>query len=164
VKIISIDPGGTTGWCIFEIEREGMEFKVSEDIKEHFVSSGQLNKPNHHSTLWRFLDKHQPDVIVCERYEKRNNDFSLLISVEYIGTVKTWAALNDRFVVFQGASQALHWMDEGAKLSRLGLTLLPYVKWKDANAALKHMVFYLVNTPSMTDVRIQILRTLRKAV
>lgn len=162
MRIISIDPGGTTGWTIFDIERDGTDYKVAEDVKEHFVNSGQLEKPNHHSTLWRFLDQHQPDLIVMERYEKRNNDFSLLISVEYIGVVKLWCQVNDVPLVMQGASQALHWMDEGAKLSRLGLTLLPYVKWKDANAARKHMVFYLVNTPSMADIRISILKTLKR--
>src|ERR1700760_897342 len=141
MKIMALDPGGTTGWSIFEVAMDG-DRPMFDDILKCFTRAGQLDREGHHATLWRFLDKENPDTIVMERYEKRNNDFSLLISVEYVGVAKAWAALRRKVLVFQGASQALHFMDEGSKLARLNLVLEPYTKWKDANASLKHLVFY----------------------
>jgi hypothetical protein len=144
VKIISIDPGGVTGWATFEFDIVNNKPVLHEKMKEHFTSAGQIRKENHHELLWRFLDRKQPDIVVCERYEKRNNDFSLLISVEYIGVVKAWCQTNEKTLVMQGAGEALFFMTKD-KMYVLDLTLEPYTRWKDANAARKHLVFFLIN-------------------
>lgn len=147
MKVLALDPGGVTGWATFEIEAVNGSFIMRPDLTSHF-KAGQLKvgrTEKHHKLLWIFLSQHQPDVIVIERFEKRNNDFSLLISCEYIGVTEVWAQLHpDTSLVYQGSSEALTFCDN-EKMALLGLLMLPYTVWKDANAAQKHLIYFLIN-------------------
>lgn len=146
MKIIAIDPGGVTGWARFQVDiDEHDKPKLFPKMHKHFTGTGQFVEPNHHRALWLFLDEQQPDIVICERFENRNdNDFAVLISNEYIGTVRTWCQINSRYLKMQGASQALFLMTT-EKMYVLGLVVEPYTPNKDANAAQKHLVFFLIN-------------------
>jgi hypothetical protein len=145
MKIIAIDPGGVTGWARFEFQLDDADKpKLQTRIEKHFTGSGQFESQNHHRALWMFLDEEKPDIVVCERFENRNNDFTILVSVEYIGVVRAWCQMNNVFLKMQGASQALFLMTT-EKMYVLGLVIEPYTPNKDANAAKKHLVFFLIN-------------------
>jgi hypothetical protein len=147
VKVMAIDPGGVTGWATFCIPAAPDKTRVTwaQELRQNFPSYGQL-QGEHHLALWQLLRKHKPDVLVYERYEKRNNDFSLLVSCEYIGIVKAYAQESGCYLVEQGASQALVFVDT-EKLEKLDLCIRPYTPNKDANAARKHLVYYLLFGP-----------------
>lgn len=77
VKVISLDPGGTTGWTKGLIHENKMG-----------VISGQ--EPWNHLELYLQLQLMNPDIIVCERFEfrkKASQEGAVLISAEYIGVV-----------------------------------------------------------------------------
>ena len=160
MKILSIDPGGTTGWCTFEIgfDRNGAPL-WNPTVAEHFCDVGQLTIPEHHNNLRKLMHVQNPDIIVCERFEKRQNDFSLLISVEYIGVVKQFAQQTNKTLVMQGASEALKWCSMD-KMNILELALTPYQTWKDANAARKHLLYFLVHKLHNVQISTHILKHL----
>jgi hypothetical protein len=156
VKVIAIDPGGTTGWATFEVEALRSTGEVhwrGKTVAKCFDDGGQLNQPNHHALLWELLVSQGADYVICERFEHRNNDFTELISLEYIGVVKAYAQRFRVNLIMQGAHQAFNFNDRGMKLDRLGLTLTPYKKWKDANAARKHLVYYLCTQMDYPEIR-----------
>jgi hypothetical protein len=109
----------------------------------NFGNFGQVGPQEHHSELNMLMRRQKPDIVVCERYEKRNNDFSLLISCEYIGVVKRYCQATNTPLEMQGASEALKFCDND-KMKKLGLLLSPYIPNKDAMAARKHLVYYLI--------------------
>jgi hypothetical protein len=164
VKAIAIDPGGTTGWCTFEVETYDSTGDVrwhGKTIQDCFEDAGQLEGDNHHKELRALLRKERPDILIVERFENRNNDFALLISCEYIGVCKEYAQTERIVLVMQGASQAFGFDDAGQKLERLGLVLKPYKRWKDANAARKHMVFFLSTQQKYPRIRMTMLLRFR---
>lgn len=161
MKIISIDPGGVTGWACFTIPLAPTGDPVwGGPVKQNFSSYGQLTTPEHHDELDSLLDKTNPDLIVCERFEKRNNDFSLLISCEYIGVVKRYGQYSGTEVIMQGSSQALVWCDN-KKMSVLDLLIKPYTANKDANAARKHLLYFLIFGDKTPKIRQHLLEKLK---
>jgi hypothetical protein len=157
MKIISIDPGGTTGYVIWE---QGI---VTE--------WGQIGPDKHHLDLWNLLkekDGYWPGgdinnaIIVCERFDPRNDDFAKLISKEYIGVVELYEQYVASYcggylkypVVWVGADK-MKWATDD-KLERLGLMIKPKVKNKDALAAMRHLVAFICNyTGPWVDSEIQ---------
>jgi hypothetical protein len=166
LKIMSIDPGGTTGWATFVIPLSPTGNLIwNGPLRRMLSDAGQLSKTDHHDNLREVLSRQRPDLIILERFEKRNNDFSLLISCEYIGVVKLYGQQYRCPVVMQGASQALVWCDD-VKMKVLEALVLPYTPNKDANAARKHLVYFLVfnSDPRLAEVRLRILEQLKVIV
>lgn len=156
MKAIAIDPGGTTGWATFEVDTYDSTGDVrwhGKSVQDCFKSFGQLTGDMHHAELRELLRSERPDILIVERFEHRNNDFSLLVSLEYIGICKEYAQTFKIILVMQGASQAFPFDEAGQKLERLGLVLKPYKTWKDANAARKHLVFYLATQQRFPKIR-----------
>jgi hypothetical protein len=159
MRIISIDPGGTTGYVIWDTNVPG-------GIYTH----GQLGPEEHHLKLDQLLaaslkGANPNDVltIVGERFDHRNAEFAKLISNEYIGVAKRFEQANRPYVeiVWQGANQAKNFVTD-EKLVKLGLMILPKIKWKDANDAMRHMVYFLTNNPKVNpDLRLELLRRLK---
>jgi hypothetical protein len=156
--IMSFDPGGTTGWCSAELDDGG----DTVDLKH--IDFGHLDKEDHHNQLRKLLGSKKPDLVICERFEKRTNDFALLISCEYIGVIKMWSQQYKRPVVFQGASQAKVFMTV-EKLIKLDAYITPAVKNKHAQDARKHLMYYLTTNKSrrreFVMLRNNLLRKLR---
>lgn len=161
MKIIAIDPGGVTGWASFTIPMSAAGQVVWDpDYRKHFSNYGQLGPGDHHFGLYAMLNKHKPDVIVCERFENRNNEFAETISLEYIGVVKAYSQATTTTLVMQGASEALRFVDY-SKLDKYGIALKPYKPWKDANAARKHLLFYLLFGTVYKDISNRLLQVMK---
>lgn len=173
LTILALDPGGTTGWSVFEIDlnRHGAaEWEEPPEPAAHFSNFGQIKNPptqdGHHELLWKLLSKFQPDVIVCERFDNSGNEFAKIISSEYIGVVKVWAAMHAGCrLVMQGADQAKDWSK--GKLSLLGILLHPVDKWKHANDANKHLLYFLCNQTYANvypNIRMPVLKALKEVL
>ena len=133
---VALDPGGTTGVCIFD--------SVTGEITTY-----QLGPHTHHLDLWALLATWDPDVVICEGFEYRNTARPglVLVSKEYIGMAKLWCLLNNKKYVEQTAAMAKGFIpDKGPRanvvLKKLGLYS---TAMKHANDATRHMVYWLVN-------------------
>jgi hypothetical protein len=95
MKILAIDPGGTTGlaWGFLD-GQEGLEF-TTEQLKLA------------HMGLYNYLVDGEPDWIVYETFEYRNRARAglELISAELIGVIKLYLAERDIKVSTQSASE-----------------------------------------------------------
>lgn len=137
-SIMSLDPGGTTGWAWF-------------NRRKAIIECGQLNG-QHHWELLRLLDLRDveyevPSEIVYESFQFRQfSGFDKskieLDSVEYIGVVKLYSQLNEVSIYSQTASVAKHFVSDD-KLKRLG--------WYSRTAglvhardALRHLLYRLI--------------------
>lgn len=134
MRIVSLDPGGETGYVVWD---------------RKVVFYGQLIGA-HHQELWRLLSEQGHGtgdlLVICERFDHRNAEFAKLVSVEYIGIVRLYqqtiqAAGGAGHVVWQGSS-VKKWADN-AKLQKMELLLRPIKPMKDANDAMRHLVHYI---------------------
>src|SRR3990172_880913 len=118
MRIVALDPGGTTGIAYFDTAREQWN-------RRELTS-------DHHMDLYDILYLYNPDVVIYERlnYQRRGvtNGIALrLDSVEYIGVIKLAkqlaqagrAAWTDFILVDQQPSVRTWWNDE--RLKALGL-------------------------------------------
>lgn len=160
-KVLAVDPGGTTGWATFELPvNEDGAPQWHHNFSDHWTNAGQIDKLDHHSALWNLLELEDPDYVVCERFERRNNDFATLVSVEYIGTVKTWCQTRHKKLTMQGASQAKKFATD-IKLSNLGILIRPSTKYPHAIDARRHLLCFLTLTQNLPEVRNRVLHILR---
>ena len=79
IKVIAIDPGGTTGWAKGLIREGRMGVTAGQDEWNHIQ-------------IYNALDLYKPDIIVCERFDFRKRgvkqqEAANLISREYIGVI-----------------------------------------------------------------------------
>jgi hypothetical protein len=86
IKVVSLDPGKTTGWACATIAPDK---PIYLDYDQRMFS---------HAQLFRFLDSHSPDFVVCESFEYRNRqrDNLELISREYIGVAKLYCEIREK--------------------------------------------------------------------
>lgn len=157
MKILAIDPGGSTGWS-------SITFPGFHDVVggSPVWSFGEINWDNHHSHLRHFLDRQLGtelsglnihDLVICEGFDNRANPAAQLISLEYIGVVKGWVQERAFNAIFPSPSEK-EWADD-KKLKALKL----YRPGKrHANDATRHLVSYLVNkkhyAPLMDQLRV----------
>lgn len=76
MKIVALDPGVTTGFAVGHINDGEMTVRAGQEAWSH-------------QELWAQLHLAEPDAIVCESFEFRNNARKglILYSVELIGIV-----------------------------------------------------------------------------
>lgn len=94
MKVISLDPGRTTGYSVgIAKDRTPFEF-ISKQAKMTHVE------------LWILLEKENPDCIVCESFDFRNGvrTGTDLIPAELIGVVHLFAGTRSKRLFFQNAS------------------------------------------------------------
>lgn len=138
MRLLALDPGGTTGWATVEPDRNTVI-----DIWEW----GQLGPDEHHEALWILLCTYQPDVLIYERfkYQRRQLDAGVSVvldSVEYIGVVKIWMAAGRLIpveLVPQEMASKEWWTDD--KLKRVNLYK---ANARHANDATRHLLYYLM--------------------
>jgi hypothetical protein len=92
LTVLGLDPGGTTGWCMYRAEIPNQAPHVYN--KEEWLH-GELGPGEHHLRLLDFLSCMHTDnfIIVCESFEFRQGkqrDNIVLDSKEYIGVVKLY--------------------------------------------------------------------------
>jgi len=139
MKIIGFDPGGTTGMTIYEDDEWSFE---------------QLSG-NHHGELYRQLTVYNPDLIICESYDKRSNLAANPIALEYIGIIKTYCDSTGVPLVFQNSSVAkAFWTNSKLKTCGVYSTGL-----KHANDATRHILSYLLRTNQLPDLYLDLLKS-----
>jgi hypothetical protein len=155
-RILAIDPGGTTGWAKCEYKPHPYDEEITlDDFKFDF---GHIGPEEHHDELWDFLlNKEEegsiPLELVCEsfqfRYDPRREKAKVeLISCEYIGLVKLFAARYELPLTLYTASSAKDFIpDKGpqanVKLKQLGW-YRPVTRWVHAMDATRHLLKYMV--------------------
>lgn len=147
MKIIALDPGGTTGVAIFERAR---------DTGEVTWRQLQLGPEEHHLALWDLLREERANVIIYERFMYQRRELEdgvslVLVSLEYIGIVKLcWDYLScqgsyEPELIEQGPHMMKLWGggqqgDGGIKLKKVGLYK---ANARHANDATRHLLYYL---------------------
>lgn len=144
MKVLALDPGGTTGWVLYTLKEE--TYGLTEKWDE-----GQLGPEEHHVDLYMLINslcmealaQNDEFIVVCESFEFRQNrqrDNINLMSKEYIGVVKLIAQTLGIPVVFQTAGAAKPFVTD----QKLKAMLLYSTNQRHANDAKRHAVFYLV--------------------
>ncbi len=148
MRIACVDPGGRTGWALFE---------YIDTLR--LLEAGQVGPGDHHLLLEETLyGLGELDLLIYERFEHRNDEFARLVSLEYIGVCKYFCQKYSVRSVEQGASQATKWATND-KMRALGFLKSPLFENKDENDAKRHGVFFMCNSDSVDIVvRRQILR------
>lgn len=128
MKIVALDPGGTTGWC---------------ELEDGYFSHAQLGPKPHHLELWNRLLATEPSVVVCETFKYYpGQTHTVLVSVEYIGVAHLYCQVSGAPLVFQSPSQAKKfWTND--KLKSLGLFIPGKVHSMDAT---RHLLYYVTMT------------------
>lgn len=114
MRILAIDPGVVTGFSV--TPREGHPHVWQTNF-------GELSPSSPHLSLHATLVKVMPDVIVCERFDFRQNKRGVdYTPLEYIGVVHLYCQSTDTPLHFQGQdvkSKKSFWDEK--KLRFLGL-------------------------------------------
>jgi len=139
LRIVALDPGGTTGWATFTLDGSTQEWDC-----------GQLEGP-HHNRLDQMLERFRTVEyhIVCESFEYRNVSRAGLVldSVEYIGVMKRFC--QERNVKYTMQTAAMGKVGnrttafvKKSNLQKLGL-------WSSGNIhamdAYGHLLYYMIN-------------------
>lgn len=166
MKILSLDPGGTTGWAIYDNS-------VPEGV--HRMWCGEIGPQEHHDELFDFMheqyygpkednphDMRIPLYVICESFQYRNNlDKAELISCEYIGIVKYFQRqVADCKLYFQTAGQGKITPTSFVKLKHLEKLGLFEKGKKHAMDAYGHLLYYAIHSgnPEMAELRMSFLQ------
>jgi hypothetical protein len=159
MRIIGLDPGGTTGWATY-----------TSDLRDW--SFGQMGPEEHHEQLDQFLGiQHVRDtVIVVEEFEWRTSKPQMaaygdryveLISKEYIGVVKRWyqerGSLQGLTLLIKPAGVIKPFVKD-ANIKKLGLWKPGY---KHAMDATRNVLWFLIHSKDPrvpTTLRLELLQ------
>lgn len=138
-RIVSLDPGGTTGWATF----------TSDGVTAQWLC-GQL-AGQHHDRLDAMLGTFHTEEyhIVCESFEYRNVSRAGLVldSVEYIGVMKRFCQNRGVSYTMQTASQGKVGTRPNAFVKKSNLEKLGL--WSPGNIhamdAYGHLLYYMIN-------------------
>lgn len=149
MRIIALDPGGTTGYATFEVRDELIRW-----------SSGQLGPQFHHAALEGTFEAFQPDVIVSESFEYRNRSRPglELVSCEYIGVAHLWCAVNGVPLVLQTAAMGKVTNTTFVKKENLVKLDLYRPNMKHAMDAYGHLLYFLIHNIKTEPIRTELLR------
>jgi hypothetical protein len=145
LELVSLDPGGTTGWASYSADMLFVDNVKAEYFRERF-NSGEIGPDEHHRRLFEFLEMKRTHsfVIICESFQYRPNmDSAELISNEYIGVVKKFHQDFEVPVVWQTKSYGRGFFDD-AKLKKLQVFNRGM---GHANDAMGHLLQYMVFGP-----------------
>ena len=120
MRILSIDPGATTGFCLYDSEANKRIVEVWND---------DLQPSPRHDMLWLRLETLDFDEIICEKFEFRKDDQARdkidYLPAELVGVVKLYAYQNPHIkLTMQGSSligSSAFWSDDNKKVKQLGL-------------------------------------------
>lgn len=154
MRLIALDPGGTTGAVKFQ--------KSVTTNAWNFMERRQFGPHKHHKELWSYLCLEMPDIIVYEQfyYQRRPIDkgVSLVLdSKEYIGVIELYGALEEvgldgahpTKIVVQSPSDMKFWDD--TKLKRLGEPFYKPPPNQHSTDAIRHALYYISFTCKDND-------------
>lgn len=134
MKVLAIDPGKTTGFSL--TPQRGVIDLWQTDYSV-------LSPGSPHLTFHAALAKVMPDVIVCERFDFRQNKTGVdYTPIEYIGVVELYCQQTGTPLYYQGQdvkSKKSFWDDK--KLKHLGL-FQAGDEYKHAMDALRHRLHW----------------------
>lgn len=135
MKLLSLDPGGTTGYAIVDYTDSDFKVEYSGQIKGGLA--GFLEQDA------EMLELHYFDLIVCESFTLREGIYGADLSPVYIiGALE--ALYQEKKIVYQ--EPKLKPLCDDARLKRMGL----YEAGKPhRNDAVRHAVIYLRNNKHM---------------
>lgn len=155
MKLIALDPGGTTGWATCRVDLTDAAFTASKP--EYEWHCGHIEGDDHHDKLYQLLELQEDEhhcVVICESFEfrqfdKRDRHNINLMSREYIGVTKLFCQERTTTeLVMQTAATGKGFVkDENIK--KLGLW---HPGWKHAMDATRHLLYYMVNTLKCEDL------------
>lgn len=158
-RIISLDPGGTTGWAMFTskyVKTKDLFAPDSEYVKTFIPPGtwecGQIGPHEHHKDLYYFLIENwiEETYIVSESFEYRNDSPAglELVSREYIGIAKLVAAQHRVGLYQQTASQGKVRNKPTAFVKPSNLKKLNLWKPGQPHAmdAYGHLLYYMINS------------------
>lgn len=133
MRIISFDPGGTTGIALYDDEFEDGWRRWS------------LGPGPHHLQLWSVLQNEYDIVYETFNYQRRDVDKGValeLISRNYIGIIELRAAMSHSVNIYpQSPSRRMFWDDD--KLRELGLWVSSPHERDATRHLLQHITFTL---------------------
>jgi hypothetical protein len=139
MRILTLDPGGSTGLCVFDTETNQIQFTV-------------FDQDWHHKTLFEVLAEINADVTVYEAFDHREKA-ALLISVEYIGVIRLWSQINEKTIVSQRPTDVKgQWPN--SVLKRVLKTKYKFLSAHEKDAV-RHLMWYVTN--QMKDNRFVVL-------
>lgn len=154
-KIISFDPGGTTGYVIHKVRPKNSQ---TAGGGYHYTDSwigDQLGPEEHHIDLWKLLTREDPDIVVCEAFNyqiRRNQQVDMpgvvLMSRNYIGVIELYCALTKTPLHMQQPSTiGIKWLDDEAlKKLKIHTPGKPH-----KNDAARHLVYYVATEMKRRD-------------
>lgn len=139
--ILSLDPGGTTGYAIFHVEKH----EEPELLRQGQIAGGLNGFLDFH---WDVLEDIDFDVIVCESFTLREGVYGANLDPVYIiGALEALYPTTE--IVYQ--SPALKKLCEDDRLKTMGL----HVPGKPhRNDAVRHLVVYLRNKKHLPTLKL----------
>jgi hypothetical protein len=142
MKILSFDPGGSTGWASFETLNDG---------SSHHFDGGTFVIDDHHKDIRQLITDTDPDLVIYETFEfrqsagkERERKGLNLISREYIGIIKlTTADLNIKTRQQPPAYKDTNLVRDD-NLKKLGLLRFPLWPNRHYHDAARHLAHYLI--------------------
>lgn len=143
MRLISFDPGGTTGVAVYDDEF------ADDDPQPGWSRPGwyrfELGPEEHHADLWGVLVNEHEIVYETFDYQRRDVEHGValeLISREYIGIIKLHKQMMDEEALPvnlypQKPAQRMFWTDE--KLKQLGL----WVSSEHERDATRHLLYHV---------------------
>lgn len=143
MRILGLDPGGSTGWCFFSYQ---------EPTPSVWLWSGDtLTQDNHHGQLRALIQRYMPDYIVCEDFQFRQKAGTEnyrkgleLISKEYIGVARLIAQDIDAKFILQPPSMKDTNLTRDENLKKLQILRTPLHPNRHYHDACRHTVNYLI--------------------
>jgi hypothetical protein len=147
-RVISFDPGGTTGVAALVLDTFTQPEIPTGDVSKWMDTTvgwhvDHIGPESHHVPLWFLLEQFRPTSVVCESFEFRQGKQRagiVLDSKEYIGVIKLWCALNKVPLIMQTAATGKGFVTD-EKIKALDLWVPGK---KHAMDAMRHLITYLV--------------------
>lgn len=145
MRILAVDPGPTTGFCLYDTEAN---HKVIEVWNEPLDKLRAMAKGMHDS-LWSILSTYSFDTMLLELFQHRPDQQAADIrAAEYVGVGKLYAQQNPHInTVMVSAStigKTAFWSDDNKRVKQLGLynsKAAPH-----GMDALRHVLYYVTFT------------------
>ena len=125
MKIIGLDPGGTTGTALYDLRHDSWERR--QIVGEH-----------HNEALWKYLVLVHPDIVVCESFIYQQRTKVDLRAVEYIGVARLYCQINSMSLIEQPPAMKAFWDDDKLKAINLWVPGSPH-----ACDATRHVLQFL---------------------
>jgi predicted 2-oxoglutarate/Fe(II)-dependent dioxygenase YbiX len=150
VTVLAFDPGGSTGWAMWQAEKI-LNPEGKPEYFNEYTNSGCFDDKDHHEKIIALIELQRTEVfhLITEAFLNRPEKAtaSELISRDYIGVMTLWAKQNDVRLIQQSSAMAKTFIND-KKLKAMGY----WSTNKHARDAYRHMLFFMINNLQMTHL------------